>query len=345
MPESHTSSAPSRHLTYLEAIQEAQAEEMRADQNVVIMGEDVRSNFYGTTLGFANEFGHDRVIDTPLSEAGFVGAAIGAAMSGLRPIVDLEMAPFIYVAIDQLVSQAAKNRYMFGGQIRIPIVVRAAMFYASTLGAQHSDRPYPMLLGIPGLKVVTPSNPTDAKYLLKAAIRDDSPVVVLEDAGLWGVRQSVPEEDPEESLQVLSRCRTVRHGDDITIVAIARMVDEALRASEILEGEGISAEVVDPRTLNPADWNSVFESVERTGRLVAVDPAHRTGSFASECIARVAVHSQNNLVTAPTIVATPDVQPPFAPNLERNLYPDADTIAEACRKSMTTGMSSTPNKQ
>lgn len=321
-----------REISYLSAIREAQVEEMRADTNVVIMGEDVRSNFYGTTLGLADEFGRDRVIDTPISEAGFVGAAIGAAMSGLRPIVDLEMAPFIYVALDQLVSQAAKNRYMFGGQVQIPIVIRAAMFYASSLGAQHSDRPYPLLLGIPGLKVVTPSSPTDAKYLLKAAIRDNSPVIVLEDAGLWGLREYVPAQDPPESRQVLGSCRIARQGNDITIVAVARMVREALRAAAILEHEGVDIEVIDPRTLNPADWGTILRSVERTGQLVVVDAAHRTGSFASECVARVAALAWSSLKAPPEIVATPDVHPPFAPTLERNLYPSPDSIAEACRR-------------
>ena len=325
--------APStdRHLSYLDAIREAQLEEMRADQNVVILGEDVRSGFYGTTHGLAAEFGDDRVIDTPISEAGFVGAAIGAAMSGLRPIVDLEMAPFVYVSIDQLVSQAAKSPYMFGGRIRIPIVVRAAMFYGAGLAAQHSDRPYPMLLGVPGLTVVTPASPTDAKYLLKAAIRDDNPVVMLEDAGLWAAREFVPEQDPTHSRQVLGVSRIVRQGADVTVVAVARMVREALRAAERLEDEGVSVEVIDPRTLNPADWETMLASVERTGRLVAVDPAHRTASFASECVARIAAEAFSALRSPPVIVATPDVHPPFAPTMERGLYPDADSIAAACR--------------
>jgi pyruvate/2-oxoglutarate/acetoin dehydrogenase E1 component len=334
MPSARETSGANRELSYLDAIREAQFEEMSLDETVVIMGEDVTSNFYGTTRGLADAFGPDRVIDTPLSEAGFVGAAIGAAMSGLRPIVDLEMAPFIYVAIDQLVSQAAKNRFMFGGQVQIPIVVRTAMFYGSSLGAQHSDRPYPMLLGVPGLKVVTPSNPTDAKYLLKAAIRDNNPVVIFEDAGLWGMRETVPLGDPEESRQVLSACRIARHGNDVTVVAVARMVREALRAAAILDGAGISVEVIDPRTLNPADWNTVFESVRRTGRLLAVDAAHRTSSFASECVARVAVRASNGLKTLPAILATPDVHPAFAPTLERDLYPTANSIVEACRELM-----------
>lgn len=338
MPDSKTNPDVPRNLSYLEAIREAQVEEMRADESVIIMGEDVRSNFYGTTLGLAEEFGHDRIIDTPLSEAGFVGAAIGAAMMGLRPIVDLEMAPFIYVAMDQLVSQASKNRYMFGGHVQIPIVVRAAMFYASSLGAQHSDRPYPMLLGIPGLKVVTPSNPTDAKYLLKAAIRDNNPVVIIEDAGLWGSREIVPESDPPESRQVLGACRITRPGNDMTVVAVARMVREALQAAEIMQGEGVSVEVIDPRTLNPADWETIFESVDRTGRLVAVDPAHRTVSFASECVARIATRASNPLKAPPKIVSTPDVHPPFAPTLEADLYPNAESIVAACREMVAIGV-------
>ena len=213
MPDHDKDSTMLRRLTYLDAIREAQTEEMRLDNDVIIMGEDLRCNFYGTTAGLADEFGGERVLDTPLSEAGFLGAAIGAAMSGLRPIVDLEMASFLYVAMDQLVSQAAKNRYMFGGQVGVPIVVRAAMFYGNSIGAQHSDRPYPALLGIPGLKVVVPSNPSDAKFLLKAAIRDDDPVVILEDQGLWSMRGDVPDEKPGDPSQALGTCTTVRSGE------------------------------------------------------------------------------------------------------------------------------------
>jgi len=210
------------------------------------------------------------------------------------------------------------------------------MFYGSFLAAQHSDRPYPMLLGVPGLKEVTPATPTDAKYLLKAAIRDDNPVVMLEDAGLWAVREEVPAEDPGGSRQVLGSARIARKGEDVTVVAVVRMVREAVQAATMLDQEGVSVEVIDPRTLNPADWDTILESVRRTGRLVAVDPAHRTASFASECVARAAVYSPSLLEIPPDIVATPDVHPPFAPTMERDLYPDADSIVEACRTLLAT---------
>jgi pyruvate/2-oxoglutarate/acetoin dehydrogenase E1 component len=336
MDDSHESEASNRNLTYLQAIREAQLEEMRNDDSVVLMGEDIRSNFYGTTHGLADEFGHQRVLNTPLSEAGFLGAAIGAAMSGLRPVVDLEMASFIYIVMDQLVSQAAKNRYMFGGQFQIPIVVRAAMFYGNSVGAQHSDRPYPALMGIPGLKVVTPSNPTDAKYLLKAAIRDDGPVVVLEDQGLWGMREQVPATDTLRSRQVLGVSRVARQGDDITLVAVARTVRMSLQVAESLEEDNLSIEVIDPCTLLPADWDTIFRSVKRTGRLLVVDPATRTGSFASECVARVAMNSEIRLKAPPVILATPDVHTPFAPAMERNMYPNVASITDACRRLVAT---------
>ena len=188
-----TTAEATRRINYLGAIMEAQLEEMRRDPSVIIMGEDIRASVFGTTDGFLEEFGPARVRNTPISELGFCGAAIGAAMTGLRPIVDLTISSFLFVAMDQFVSQAAKNRYMFGGQASIPVVYRATMFYGNAMAAHHSDRPYPMFMGVPGLKIITPSSPYDVKGLLKSAIRDDDPVLCFEDQTVWAGRGEVPD--------------------------------------------------------------------------------------------------------------------------------------------------------
>jgi pyruvate/2-oxoglutarate/acetoin dehydrogenase E1 component len=329
---SATAQPATRRLNYLGAIREAQLEEMRRDASVIILGEDIRASVFGTSDEFLAEFGPNRVRNTPISELGFCGAAIGAAMTGLRPIVDLTIASFLYVAMDQLVSQAAKNRYMFGGQASIPVVYRAAMFYGGANAAHHSDRPYPMFMNVPGLKIITPSSPHDAMGLLKSAIRDDDPVLCFEDQTVWGSREAVP---AEEYLIPLGEAAVKRTGDDVTVVAIAGAVPLALQAAEALAAEGVSVEVIDPRTLVPLDWPTILASVERTGRLVVVDPAHRTCSAASEIAATVAEQRFGALKAAPRRVTTPDVHIPFSPAMEKPLYPNPDTIAAAVRDVLT----------
>ena len=326
-----------REMTYLQALAEAGAEEMRRDSRVFVMGEDIQTGLFGATAGFIDEFGPERVRNTPISEVGFVGAAVGAAMTGLRPIVDMSISVFLYVAMDQVVSQAAKDTYLFGGQARIPLVIRSALFYGGSNAAHHSDRPYPMFMNVPGLKIITPSTPYDAKGLLKAAIREDDPVLCFEDSTLWYSKGPVPE---EEYVVPLGKADVKREGSDITIVAIAGSVPHALTAAKQLEGEGIAAEVIDPRTLVPLDWDTILSSVAKTGYLVVVDPAHTTCSAASEISAIVAEHGFADLRGSIARVTTPDVQIPFSPALERQLYPNAKKIVTAAHKAMGASVTS-----
>lgn len=322
----------SKRLTYLAAIREAQIEEMTRDDRVILMGEDCEVGVFGTTDRLDEMFGNARVRTTPVSETGFAGAGIGAAMTGLRPIVDLTIASFAFVCMDQLISQAAKNIYMFGGQGRMPVVFRAAMLYGGNNAAHHSDRPYPMFMGVPGLKIIAPTTPADAKGLLKTAIRDDNPVLMFEDQTVWSTRDAVPSSD--EFLIPFGEAAIRREGSDVTIVAVAGAAPLAVRASETLEQEGISAEVIDPRSLVPFDWETVVASVRKTGRLVAADPAHLTCSAASEIVARVSEQAFGDLKAPPARVCTPDTQIPFSPGMLEGLFPTSEAIADAVRTVM-----------
>ena len=315
-----------RQITYLQAIGEAMREEMRRDPRVFLMGEDIEANVFGTATGFKDEFGADRLRDVPLSEAGFVGAAIGSAMVGMRPIVDLTIASFLYVAMDQIVSMAAKTTYMYGGQTHVPLVLRASMFFGGANAAQHSDRNYPMFMNVPGLKIIAPSTPYDMKGLLKTAIREDDPVISFEDGMLWGTRGEVPE---EEYLIPFGMAEVKRAGADVTVVAVASRVQEALTAAEMLTKEGVSVEVIDPRTLVPLDKETILTSVAKTGRLVVVEEAHRTCGAAAEIVAIVAEEGFWNLKAPIKRLAVPDVHIPFSPPLERLMYPTASTIVSA----------------
>ncbi len=315
--------------SFLEAIRDAQFEEMRRDPSVFMMGEDLTSNLFGATTGFVEAFGKERVRDTPISEAGFIGAAAGAAMVGLRPIVDVTIASFIYPAMDQLISIVSKSRYLYGGQARLPLVLRLSMFYGNSTAAQHSDRPYPMLMGVPGLKIIVPSSALDVKGLLKSAIRDDDPVLCFEDAGLWSSKMEIP--DDENLLVPLGKAAVRREGRDVTVVALAASVAQSLAVAADLAKEGVSVEVVDPRTLVPLDVETILESVRKTGRLVAVDPAHRTCSAASEIAAIVAEQAFGALRAPVLRVTTPDTHIPFSPPLEARLFPSKGRIAEAIR--------------
>lgn len=325
-------------MSYLGAIGAAQREAMEADERVVIIGEDVEANVYGTTGAgksrqdkgdFLQMFGANRIRNTPISEEGIVGMAAGAAMTGLRPVIDLSYSSFLYMAMDQFVNQVAKNRYMFGGQASMPVVFRSAMFYGLSTGAHHSDRPYPMFMNVPGLKIIAPATPTDAKGLLRAAIDSDDPVLTFEACLLWSSKEEVSDEEFRIPLGV---ARTAREGADITIVAIATAVPEALAAAEELALEGVSAEVIDPRTLVPLDTNAILTSVAKTGRLVIADPAHRTCGAAAEISARVAEEGFNSLRAPIARVTTPDMQIPFSPVLEKQMYPGRDGILTAARR-------------
>jgi pyruvate dehydrogenase E1 component beta subunit len=328
-------------MSFLGAIGAAQREAMEADQRVIIMGEDVEANVYGTTGGgksradkgdFLQIFGPDRIRNTPISEEVMVGAAAGAAMTGLRPIVDLSYSSFLYMAMDQFVNQVAKNRYMFGGQTSIPVVFRSAMFYGLSTGAHHSDRPYPMFMNVPGLKIMVPATPTDAKGLLRTAIDMDDPVLSFEACMLWGLKEEVQDGEFHIPFGV---ARIARAGTDVTVVGISTGVHAALQAAPKLEAEGISIEIIDPRTMVPLDSDAILNSVARTGRLVIVDPAHTTCGAAAEISAIVAERAFDCLKAPIMRVTTPDTQIPFSPAIEKQLYPDAAKTIEAVQKAMT----------
>lgn len=317
-------------ITFLEAIQQAQAEELERDPAVFMMGEDIRCNVFGTTTGFVERFGEERIRDTPISENGFIGAAGGAAMVGMRPIVDATLSSFLYPAMDQIFSIIAKSRYIYGGQARLPLVLRSCMFYGNSNAAQHSDRPYPMFMNMPGLKIIAPSDAADMKGLLKSAIRDDDPVLSFEDGTCWMNKAEVP--DDPDFLVPIGKGDIKREGTDITVVAIAGGVNVALKAAKQLQGEGISLEVIDPRTLVPLDRDLILRSVRKTGRAICVDPANRTCSAASE-IAATIVEEAFEALRAPVVrITTPDTHLPFSPHIEKPLYPSVERIVAAARR-------------
>jgi pyruvate/2-oxoglutarate/acetoin dehydrogenase E1 component len=317
-------------ITFLEAIQQAQAEELDRDPRVFMMGEDIRCNVFGTTTGFVERFGEERIRDTPISENGFIGAAGGAAMVGMRPIVDATLSSFLYPAMDQICSIIAKSRYIYGGQARLPLVIRSCMFYGNSNAAQHSDRPYPMFMNMPGLVIIAPSNPLDMKGLLKAAVRSDDPVMSFEDGTCWTTKAEVPN-DPDFMIP-LGKGDIKREGTDISVIAVAGGVNTALAAAKQLALEGISLEVVDPRTLAPLDRNLILKSVRKTGRAICVDPAHKTCSAASE-IAATIVEEAFDALRAPVVrITTPDSHLPFSPHIEKPLYPSIERIVDAARR-------------
>ncbi|HEY3079079.1 MAG TPA: dehydrogenase E1 component subunit alpha/beta [Chloroflexota bacterium] len=331
-----------RQLTVVEALREAMREEMARDGEVIVLGEDVgvEKGFGGAftvTLGLAEEFGHERVIDTPISEAGYAGLAIGAALVGFRPIVDLQYADFIFCMMDQIVNEAAKLCYMSGGQVRVPIVVRAPVG-ATTRGAQHSQTPEAVFMHVPGLKVVAPSTAYDAKGLLKAAIRDDNPVIFLEHKLLYGSKGTrvergalspVGEVPLGEYTVPLGVAAVRREGGDLTIVATMLMVYRALEAAERLAAEGIEAEVIDLRSLAPLDADAVLRSVEKTGHLLLVDEDHRICGWTAEVAALAAERALHHLRAPVVRVTAADAPTPFAPSLERLWLPDAERIFAA----------------
>jgi pyruvate dehydrogenase E1 component beta subunit len=247
----------------------------------------------------------------------------------MRPVVDMMIAPFLYVAMDQVVSIVAKSTYLYGGQAKLPLTLRAAMFYGVGAAGQHSDRPISTFMTIPGLKIIAPSCPTDLKGLLKSAIREDDPVICFEDCRLWGLSEEVPDGD---HLVPLGLADVKREGSDVTVVGVAGSVQVSLDAAEELAGENVSVEVVDPRSIVPLDAQTILDSVEKTGRLVVVDPCHEMGSVASEISATVAEHGFRHLVAPIVRVTTPHTHIPFSPPLEEALYPSAARVVDAIRK-------------
>jgi pyruvate/2-oxoglutarate/acetoin dehydrogenase E1 component len=315
--------------TYVKAVVEAQAQAMRDDSGVFVLGEDVAEGGpYGTTAGLAEEFGTDRVLNTPISESAICGVAVGAAQSGLRPIVEVMFIDFVTLALDQLVNQAAKAHAMSGGQLRVPLVLRTQGGAGRRWGAQHSQSLESWLTHIPGLKVVMPSRAADAAGLLASAIADPNPVVFVENKMLYFKSEDVPKRPPPVPV---GRALVVRPGSDVTIVALSRLVDEALVAAERLAGEGIEAEVIDPRTLVPLDLDTIVESVGRTHRLVIAHEAVVHGGFGAEIAAQVQAAAFDDLDAPIERVGAPFSPVPFSPPLEDAYVPGAEEIAAAAK--------------
>jgi pyruvate dehydrogenase E1 component beta subunit len=317
-----------RQLRYLQAMNEAYLQEMARDQDIFILGEDIRGGIRGETKGLLEAFGPDRVLDTPISEAGFVGFATGAAMAGLRPIVQFQVPSLIYVAFDQLVNQAAKLPLMLGGQTRLPITY--TIMVAGSRGGQagqHSDNPYPYLLHA-GFKVVSPSTPYEAKGLLVSAIREDDPVAFLAPAMVLGQRGEVPEELYTLPLGVGA---VKREGSDVTVIAVGNLVPDALAVAEQLAGEGISVQVWDPRTLLPLDREGLCKAVSSTGRVVIYDDSNRTCGFAAEISAILGERVFGDLRAPIKRVTRADIPMPFSTVLEQAVLPTREHLASTIR--------------
>jgi len=311
--------------TYLQAINEGLRQEMERDPDVFILGEDVGQfgGCFGVTQGLFQKFGEDRVKDTPITESAIVGAATGAAAAGLRPVCEIMFVDFIGVALDQLFNQAAKMRYMFGGKAKIPMVLRTPQGAGIGAAAQHSQSLEAWFAHIPGLKVAMPASPYDAKGLIISAIRDDNPVVFLEHKMLYGVEGEVP--DDLYTVE-FGKADIKRQGDDVTIVATAKMVHTALDAAEKLAENGISAEVIDPRTLVPLDIETIINSVKKTHALVVVHEAVKQGGFGAEIAAQAAEQAFDYLDAPIVRIGAPFTPVPFAPPLEQAFIPNEDTI-------------------
>lgn len=318
-----------REITYAQAIKEAMSEEMRRDPSVFLMGEDVGlyGGAFGVSVGMFEEFGEERVRDTPISEAAIVGAATGTAVTGMRPIAEIMFSDFMTIAMDQLVNQAAKMRYMFGGKANVPMVVRTPGGSGTGAAAQHSQSLEAWFCHVPGLKVVIPSTPADAKGLLKAAIRDDNPVVFIEQKLLYRKKGPVPEED---YVIPLGKADIKREGKDLTIITYGRMVPACLKVAEDLAKEGIDIEVVDPRTLLPLDKETLIRSAAKTGKVLIVHEAVQTGGFGGEIAAVIADSDAFYYLDAPIKrLGGLDVPIPYCPELEKNVVPTEKTITEA----------------
>ena len=321
-----------RELTFAQAIREALDEEMGRDERIFVLGEDVGvwGGVFRTTEGLFQKYGPERVIDTPLSEEGFVGLAVGAAMTGLHPVPEIMFGDFITLVMDQLVNQAAKMRYMTGGQVQVPITVRATMGGGRSSGAQHSQSWHAWFAHVPGLKVVVPSTPYDAKGLLKTALREPNPVIFFEDKVMYHkIKGPVPE---GEYLIPFGQADIKRAGQDVTLIALSRMVHTALAAAERLAAEGIQAEVIDPRTLTPLDDKTLIQSVAKTGGAVIIDEGYNHFGVTAELAATVAYGAFDYLDAPIERLGALDVPIPFSPVLEFATIPDEDKIIAAVHR-------------
>ena len=316
-----------------EAVNLAMSEEMRKDENIFLMGEDVGiyGGDFGTSVGMLAEFGEKRVKDTPISEAAIAGAAVGAAITGLRPIVDLTFMDFITIALDAIVNNGAKNNYMFGGGLKTPVTFRVASGSGIGSAAQHSQSLESWLTHIPGIKVVAPGNANDAKGLLKSAIQDNNIVIFMEPKALYGKKEEVTQ-DPDFYIP-LGKGEIKREGTDLTIVTYGRMLERVLKAAEEVAEQGINVEVVDPRTLIPLDKELIFESVKKTGKLMLVNDAYKTGGFIGEIAAMVTESEAFDYLDHPIVrLASEDVPVPYARVLEQAVLPDVEKIKAAIIK-------------
>jgi pyruvate/2-oxoglutarate/acetoin dehydrogenase E1 component len=321
-----------RELTYVDALNEALHEEMQHDKKVIVLGEDVELAYvFGVTKGLKDKFGGDRVRDTPISELGFVGAAVGAAMAGYRPIVEIMFMDFIMLAMDPLVNQAAKLRYMLGGQLSIPLVVRTPGGGGVQYGPTHSQVLEAWFMQVPGLKVACPSDPADAKGLLKAAIRDENPVFFCEHKMLY--KRKGPVTDGEHIVP-FGVAAVKREGTDITLIGVGYQVQNCLQAAELLAAEGISAEVVDPRTVAPLDTATLAESVRKTNRCVVVEEGHLRSGVGAEISAAIQEEAFDYLDAPIGRVAALNAPVPFEPALEDYVLPNAGNVVEAAKKAL-----------
>jgi len=319
-----------RELNIRDALREAIREELIADKRVFLMGEDIGAygGSYAVTKGFLDEFGPDRIRDTPISEEVIVGAGIGAAMAGERPMVEIMTINFALLALDQIISNASKLHYMSGGQVKVPLVIRMASGAGSQLSAQHSHSLEGWFAHVPGLKVVVPSNPYDAKGLLKTAFRDDNPVIFIEHTAIYAMRGEVPE---EEYSVPFGEARIAREGTDVTIVGYSGSVHQSLRAADMLAKEGINAEVIDLRTLRPLDIETVLDSVRKTNRCVVVEDSWRFGGFAAEIAAEVGELAFDFLDAPIARVAGADVPMPYNHDLEMAALPSEAQVVAAVK--------------
>jgi pyruvate dehydrogenase E1 component beta subunit len=319
-------------LTFAQAVNQALAEELRRDPTVFIIGEDVAEagTAFKVLSGLVQEFGPQRVLDSPISEPGITGLGVGAAMTGMRPVVDIMFGDFLTLVMDQLANQAAKAHYMSGGKLKVPLTLRTTMGATRRSAAQHSQSLQAWVAHVPGLKVALPATPADAKGLLKSAIRDDNPVVVIEDKMDYTVKGEVP--DDEDFLIPLGVAEVKREGEDVTIVATSSMVRVAYAAAEQLEADGISAEIVDPRTLSPLDDETIVRSAEKTGRAIVVDEGHNRYGVTAEIASVIADRAFWSLDAPVKRLGAMDVPIPFSPPLEDVTVPTPDLVAQTARE-------------
>jgi pyruvate/2-oxoglutarate/acetoin dehydrogenase E1 component len=320
-----------REITFVEALREAIKEEMKRDEKIIVLGEDVGryGGVYKVTQGLIEEFGEQRVLDTPISEIAIIGAAAGAALGGLKPIAEIMYMDFAMIALDQIVTQIAKMRFMSGGQLKIPIVIWTQYSLGRAHGSQHSQFFPSWFVNSPGIKVVSPSTPYDAKGLLKSSIREENPVLFIESGVLYRTKGNVPE---EEYTIPLGKADIKKKGDDITIIAVSRCLNEAIKASNILEGKGISAEVIDPRTLIPLDINTILSSVKKTGKVVIVADDVKFCSITSE-IAMQIIENAFDYLDGPIVrITSPPLPVPFSPELEKMYMVDENKIIKGIQQ-------------